>query len=82
VISLPMRRRPGNLGLALKAGRTSTRNVGQTHAGGVVDLRDKLTDFAPLYCDEAVGVWVNPSSTRMMLEAAGLVKFEFLGCAP
>ena len=29
-----------------------TRNVGK-HAGGVVIAPSKLTDFAPLYCDES-----------------------------
>ena len=49
------------------------------HAGGVVIAPSVLTDFAPLYCDESGGTGSSPSSTRTMVETAGLVKFDFLG---
>ncbi|MBQ0778786.1 MAG: DNA polymerase III subunit alpha, partial [Pseudomonas sp.] len=54
-----------------------TRNVGK-HAGGVVIAPTKLTDFAPLYCDEAGGGLVTQFD-KDDVEAAGLVKFDFLG---
>lgn len=54
-----------------------TRNVGK-HAGGVVIAPTKLTDFAPLYCDEAGGGLVTQFD-KNDVEAAGLVKFDFLG---
>ena len=54
-----------------------TRNVGM-HAGGVLIAPGKLTDFTPLY--------VQPGSDHVIsqydkddVEAAGLVKFDFLG---
>tara|TARA_R110002110_G_scaffold33533_1_gene114845 strand:+ start:166223 stop:169684 length:3462 start_codon:yes stop_codon:yes gene_type:complete len=54
-----------------------TRNVGK-HAGGVVIAPSKLSDFAPLYCEE--------NSTQAVTqfdkddaETVGLVKFDFLG---
>jgi DNA polymerase-3 subunit alpha len=56
-----------------------TRNVGM-HAGGVLIAPGKLTDFTPLY--------QQPGSTAAVsqydkddVEAAGLVKFDFLGLA-
>ncbi|MBS0317602.1 MAG: DNA polymerase III subunit alpha, partial [Proteobacteria bacterium] len=56
-----------------------TRNVGM-HAGGVLIAPGKLTDFCPLY--------QQPGSTAAVsqydkddVEAAGLVKFDFLGLA-
>src|SRR5574343_25448 len=56
-----------------------TRNVGM-HAGGVLLAPGKLTDFCPLYqqpgSDSAVS-----QSDKDDVEAAGLVKFDFLGLA-
>jgi DNA polymerase-3 subunit alpha len=54
-----------------------TRNVGK-HAGGVVIAPSKLTDFAPLYCDETGGGLVTQFD-KNDVEEAGLVKFDFLG---
>ncbi|AFU98244.1 DNA polymerase III subunit alpha [Simiduia agarivorans] len=54
-----------------------TRNVGK-HAGGVVIAPTKLTDFAPLYCDETGGGLVTQYD-KNDVESAGLVKFDFLG---
>ncbi len=54
-----------------------TRNVGK-HAGGVVIAPTKLTDFAPLYCDEQGGGLVTQFD-KNDVEDAGLVKFDFLG---
>ncbi|UYM16144.1 DNA polymerase III subunit alpha [Endozoicomonas euniceicola] len=54
-----------------------TRNVGK-HAGGVVIAPTKLTDFAPLYCDEH-GQGVVTQFDKNDVESAGLVKFDFLG---
>ena len=54
-----------------------TRNVGK-HAGGVVIAPGKLTDFAPLYCDEQ-GDNLVTQYDKDDVEAAGLVKFDFLG---
>ncbi|MEC8408973.1 MAG: DNA polymerase III subunit alpha, partial [Pseudomonadota bacterium] len=54
-----------------------TRNVG-THAGGVVIAPTKLTDFTPLYCEEAGGGLVSQFD-KNDVETAGLVKFDFLG---
>ena len=54
-----------------------TRNVGK-HAGGVVIAPTKLTDFAPLYCDDAGGGLVTQYD-KNDVEDAGLVKFDFLG---
>src|ERR1700730_10542142 len=54
-----------------------TRNAGM-HAGGVVIAPSVLTDFAPLYCDEA-GTNVVTQFDKDDVEAAGLVKFDFLG---
>ncbi len=54
-----------------------TRNVGK-HAGGVVIAPTKLTDFSPLYCDEQ-GKGLVTQYDKNDVEAAGLVKFDFLG---
>ena len=54
-----------------------TRNAGM-HAGGVVIAPSVLTDFAPLYCDERVDSVVTQFD-KDDVEAAGLVKFDFLG---
>lgn len=54
-----------------------TRNVGK-HAGGVVIAPTKLTDFSPLYCDEA-GSGLVTQYDKGDVEDAGLVKFDFLG---
>jgi DNA polymerase-3 subunit alpha len=54
-----------------------TRNVGK-HAGGVVIAPSKLTDFVPVYCDEA-GANLVTQFDKDDVEAAGLVKFDFLG---
>jgi DNA polymerase-3 subunit alpha len=53
------------------------RNAG-THAGGVVIAPSVLTDFAPLYC-EAGSSTVVTQFDKDDVEAAGLVKFDFLG---
>ena len=56
-----------------------TRNVGM-HAGGVLIAPGKLTDFGPLYqqpgSESAVSQYDKDD-----VEAAGLVKFDFLGLA-
>jgi DNA polymerase III subunit alpha len=56
-----------------------TRNIGM-HAGGVLIAPGKLTDFTPLYqqpgSDSAVSQYDKDD-----VEAAGLVKFDFLGRA-
>ncbi|MGP8033967.1 MAG: DNA polymerase III subunit alpha [Steroidobacteraceae bacterium] len=54
-----------------------TRNAGM-HAGGVVIAPSVLTDFAPLYCD-AEGGSIVTQFDKDDVEAAGLVKFDFLG---
>ena len=54
-----------------------TRNAGM-HAGGVVIAPSVLTDFAPLFCDESGGNLVTQFD-KDDVEAAGLVKFDFLG---
>jgi DNA polymerase-3 subunit alpha len=54
-----------------------TRNVGK-HAGGVVIAPSKLTNFAPLYCDET-GSGLVTQFDKNDVEEAGLVKFDFLG---
>ncbi len=54
-----------------------TRNAGM-HAGGVVIAPSVLTDFAPLYCDES-GASLVTQFDKDDVEAAGLVKFDFLG---
>jgi DNA polymerase-3 subunit alpha len=53
------------------------RNAGM-HAGGVVIAPSVLTDFAPLYCDEN-GSSLVTQFDKDDVEAAGLVKFDFLG---
>ena len=54
-----------------------TSNAGK-HAGGVVIAPTKITDFAPLYCDDE---GKNPVTQfdKNDVETAGLVKFDFLG---
>ena len=54
-----------------------TRNAGK-HAGGVVIAPSVLEDFAPLYCEEG-GTNVVTQFDKDDVEAAGLVKFDFLG---
>lgn len=54
-----------------------TRNAGK-HAGGVVIAPSKITDFAPLYCEENAGGAVTQFD-KDDVEAVGLVKFDFLG---
>jgi DNA polymerase-3 subunit alpha len=54
-----------------------TRNAG-THAGGVVIAPSALTDFTPLYCEEGATSVVTQFD-KDDVEAAGLVKFDFLG---
>jgi DNA polymerase III subunit alpha len=53
------------------------RNAG-THAGGVVIAPSVLTDFTPLYCEEGSCTPVTQFD-KDDVEAAGLVKFDFLG---
>ncbi len=53
------------------------RNAG-THAGGVVIAPSMLTDFTPLYCEEGSATTVTQFD-KDDVEAAGLVKFDFLG---
>ncbi len=53
------------------------RNAG-THAGGVVIAPSVLTDFAPLYAEEGSASVVTQFD-KDDVEAAGLVKFDFLG---
>ena len=53
------------------------RNAGK-HAGGVVIAPEKLTDFTPLYCEEGQ-INVVTQFDKDDVEAAGLVKFDFLG---
>ena len=53
------------------------RNFGK-HAGGVVIAPTKLTDFAPLYCEED-GSGLVTQYDKNDVEEAGLVKFDFLG---
>src|SRR5690606_20022701 len=48
------------------------------HAGGVVIAPTKLTDFAPTSCDDEGGGLVTQFD-KDDVEAAGLVKFDFLG---
>src|SRR4029077_10782692 len=54
-----------------------TRNAGM-HAGGVVIAPSVLTDFAPLFCDDT-GASLVTQFDKDDVEAAGLVKFDFLG---
>ncbi|MEO1581105.1 MAG: DNA polymerase III subunit alpha [Pseudomonadota bacterium] len=53
------------------------RNAGK-HAGGVVIAPTELTDFTPLYCEEG-GANLVTQFDKDDVEAAGLVKFDFLG---
>src|SRR5262249_31325975 len=53
------------------------RNVGK-HAGGVVIAPTALTDFTPLYADDAGGAPVTQYD-KDDVELVGLVKFDFLG---
>ncbi|MGB5198699.1 MAG: DNA polymerase III subunit alpha [Sedimenticolaceae bacterium] len=53
------------------------RNAGK-HAGGVVIAPGNLTDFSPLYC-EPDGSNLVTQFDKDDVEAAGLVKFDFLG---
>ncbi|MDP9066661.1 MAG: DNA polymerase III subunit alpha, partial [Pseudomonadota bacterium] len=53
------------------------RNAG-THAGGVVIAPSVLTDFTPLYCEQGSTAPVTQFD-KDDVEAAGLVKFDFLG---
>jgi DNA polymerase-3 subunit alpha len=64
------------LDLALKL-EGLTRNAGK-HAGGVVIAPSVLTDFTPLYTENA-GEGVVTQFDKDDVEAAGLVKFDFLG---
>ena len=54
-----------------------TRNAGK-HAGGVVIAPTRITDFAPLYCDDQ-GQHPVTQFDKNDVEYAGLVKFDFLG---
>ncbi|HEY3731243.1 MAG TPA: DNA polymerase III subunit alpha [Steroidobacteraceae bacterium] len=54
-----------------------TRNAGK-HAGGVVIAPSMLTDFTPLYCEPG-RTGVITQFDKDDVEAAGLVKFDFLG---
>ncbi len=54
-----------------------TRNTGK-HAGGVVIAPTKLTDFSATLCDED-GDGLVTQFDKDDVEAAGLVKFDFLG---
>lgn len=56
-----------------------TRNVGM-HAGGVLIAPGKLTDFTPLYQQPGSESAVSQFD-KDDVEAAGLVKFDFLGLA-
>ena len=55
-----------------------TRNVGM-HAGGVLIAPGKLTDFCPLYCQPGHEGSAVSQFDKDDVEAAGLVKFDFLG---
>lgn len=55
-----------------------TRNIGM-HAGGVLIAPGKLTDFCPLYCQPGSDSSVVSQFDKDDVEAAGLVKFDFLG---
>jgi DNA polymerase III subunit alpha len=54
-----------------------TRNAGR-HAGGVVIAPSELTDFTAIYCEEGSTQLVSQLD-KDDVEAAGLVKFDFLG---
>jgi DNA polymerase-3 subunit alpha len=53
------------------------RNAGK-HAGGVVIAPGKLTDYTPLYCEDGATQAITQLD-KDDVEAAGLVKFDFLG---
>ena len=55
----------------------TVRNIGK-HAGGVVIAPTALTDYVPLYADQAGGGVVSQFDLNDV-EEAGLVKFDFLG---
>ncbi|AWB32629.1 DNA polymerase III subunit alpha [Orrella marina] len=55
-----------------------TRNIGM-HAGGVLIAPGKLTDFCPLYCQPGQDGSAVSQFDKDDVEAAGLVKFDFLG---
>lgn len=55
-----------------------TRNIGM-HAGGVLIAPGKLTDFCPLYRQSGADAGVVSQYDKDDVEAAGLVKFDFLG---
>ncbi len=55
-----------------------TRNIGM-HAGGVLIAPGKLTDFCPLYCQPGAESSAVSQFDKDDVEAAGLVKFDFLG---
>lgn len=54
-----------------------TRNAGK-HAGGVVIAPSHLTDYTAIYCEEGSTQLVSQFD-KDDVEAAGLVKFDFLG---
>lgn len=54
-----------------------TRNAGK-HAGGVVIAPSLLTDFTAIYCEEG-STQIVCQFDKDDVEAAGLVKFDFLG---
>ncbi|MFC3909645.1 DNA polymerase III subunit alpha [Legionella dresdenensis] len=54
-----------------------TRNAGK-HAGGVVIAPSRLTDFTAIYCEQGSNQLVSQFD-KDDVEAAGLVKFDFLG---
>ncbi len=54
-----------------------TRNAGK-HAGGVVIAPSQLTDFTAIYCEQGSTQLVSQFD-KDDVEAAGLVKFDFLG---
>lgn len=54
-----------------------TRNAGK-HAGGVVIAPSSLTDFTGIYCEQGSTQLVSQFD-KDDVEAAGLVKFDFLG---
>lgn len=62
--------------MALKLEGT-VRGTGK-HAGGVVISPTKLTDFSPIFCEEG-GTSLVAQFDKDDVEAAGLVKFDFLG---
>lgn len=55
-----------------------SKSVGK-HAAGVVIAPTKLTDFSALYCESDSDSAVSVQYDKDDIEAAGLVKFDFLG---